>query len=513
MGASIVLTGVGSSFFTPGGFLEINFAKGVSAGYQGQRLAILVANATSAGTAVRDTKIYGPDTDVPCQTETDVINLGGPGSEAHRGWRRWTRVNRTTPLYLLFVTESTGTAATLNVTIATTAAASGFLRFWCTDEFVDQTIATGDTPTVIATALAALINAQTDWPITATPTAGVLAVTAKEKGPRGNDIKVQANIFSSGTILTTVDTGSSTALASGATADSNTTALATLLPKLFYHIVSAANDATQLDALVAQVNAQALPTVGIRQRVWAGFSGTLANSITLATGQNAARSELAWQKSSDLTPFEIACSEAAAIAAWDAGKAPRPLHNFDGFGNSSDTQPYWAIPAPRSGVSPTPAEIESALHNGVSPIASNQNGTTYLVSRITTRSLNGSTPDYRTKDAHKVSVCDYFADDVLQIVRDNFQGKDIADDPAVGQPVPSGEQVNSQVVTPRVFKAALFRVIDDHNEDGQLQHVDVIKANTIVQRETSPTTRMSARVPLQPIDVLHQVAIAVDQVA
>src|SRR5690348_2927111 len=110
MGASIVLTGIDSSVFRPGTFLEVNFAKGVSAGFQGQYAALLIANMTSAGSATAGTKIYGPDTDVPCQTEDNVIALFGPGSEMHVGWLQFTKHNTTTPLYCLAVADASGTA-------------------------------------------------------------------------------------------------------------------------------------------------------------------------------------------------------------------------------------------------------------------------------------------------------------------------------------------------------------------------------------------------------------------
>ena len=68
------------------------------------------------------------------------------------------------------------------------------------------------------------------------------------------------------------------------------------------------------------------------------------------------------------------------------------------------------------------------------------------------------------------------------------------------------------VVTPRVVKASVIRLIRDYNENGLLQNVSVIIANTIVQRSAT-VNRMTSMIPLQVIDILDQNAFSVQQVA
>lgn len=506
MTASIVLTGLAANDPVPGAYLEINFAQGEAAGSGSERSILLLGNKTSSGSATVDTTIYGPDTAVPCQTEADVISLFGTGSELHRMYRRIVKVNRVTSVYMLAVTESAGTAASETIVLANNATGNGNLRVWVGDEFVDTAIVSGDTPTAIGDNLVTNINAMTHWPVTAANVTGTVTLTAKQKGPRGNWIRIRSLITSG--IATTATKGAGALLASGATADSNTTALTTILPKRFYYIVSAADDATQFGALVTQVNSQAVATTGIRQRAFAGSVDSLATTTTIATGRNAARAELVWQLNSDWTPAELAANHAAVVAAWEAERTPRPLHNFSGFGNDSATQPYWVVPAPLSGSAPTRANIKSALQNGITPIASNPNGTTYMVKRITTRSLNGSNADYRIRDAHKVTVCDFFSDDLIAKTVLQYSGKDIADDPPEG-----GREPGPQVVTPSRYRACVFRLLTDYDENDQLDDVAAIKAGTIVQRESSPRTRMSALVPMRPIDIADQFAIQVNQVS
>src|SRR6185312_8731686 len=330
------------------------------------RAVLLMGNKTSAGSATADTVIYGPNTAIPCQTEADVIALFGPGSQLHRMFIRFVKaagVNNTTPLFFIAVTASGGTAASTTMTIATTAAATGNHRFWCLDQFVDTPITTGQTVTQIATAIVASINAQTSWPITAANTAGVITITWKHAGPEGNWGRVQALLTGTGVATTTTLT-SNTFLTSGATADSYTSALSTIASQRFYYIVCGDSDATNVGALVTQVNSLALPTNGNRQRVVFGSMDTLANTITLATGVNAARAECVWGNATDMTPAELAATATAIYATLEQGSQYGVNRkNFSLFPAQANDASYWPVIAGRNGAggAPTQAQIYSAL--------------------------------------------------------------------------------------------------------------------------------------------------------
>jgi phage tail sheath gpL-like len=507
MGASIVLTGLAANDPVPGVYVETNFAQGEATGSSAQRAILCLANKTSSGSAAVNTVVYGPDTDVPLQTEADMIALAGAGSEAHRMFRRIAAVNKDTAVYWVFVTESAGTQATGTFVLTNAATGNGNHRCWVGDEFVDTAIASGDAVDTIGAAIAVSINAKTHWPVTAAYDSGTdtVTLTAKQKGLRGNWIRFMCAITSG--IATTTGATTDAFLSGGATADSNTTALATILPNRYYYIASAAEDATQFGALVSQVNTQAAPTTGIRQRAFAGSVDTLANATTVATGINAARAEVVWHEKSPWTPAELAANAAAIYALFEASANPRT--NFAFFGNDAVTASFWKVPRSRTdSAHPTRASIKSALNNGLSPIAKNPNGTTYLVNRITSRSLSGSTADYRVRAAHKVTICDFFADDLQAKAALQNAGKRIASDPPEGARMPGRE-----VVTPSIFRGQIYSVLNTYDQNDLLQNLDQIKAGTIVQRETSPSTRLAARIPLQPIDNLEQIAIAVDQVA
>src|SRR5579859_1046766 len=404
---SIVLVGINSGFPNPGTYIEIDFAQGPVTGSNTVRSCLIMGNKTTAGSAVADTTIYGPDTQTPCATEADVITLFGTGSQIHRAFLAFTKVNQTTALYFIAVAESGGVAATLTITITNAATSSGNFRFWCGAEFVDTGITSGDAATAIATNVAASINAQTRWAITAVASTNTVVLTAKNKGPEGNWIRVQSLITpGTGTIATTTSLTANTFLSTGATPDSNTTALATIKPYRFYYIGVCDSDSGNVGAVVTQVNSVALPATGIRQRVVSGFVDTLANGITQATGINAPRSKIVWGSALDYTPLELMANNMALYALLEAGAAVGVARkNFSLFPTpQGPDQSLWFLKSGRggAGVSPTTAQITSALNNGLTPLINTNSGPAQMVKRVTSRSLNGATADYRIRDPHKV---------------------------------------------------------------------------------------------------------------
>ena len=527
---AINLVGIGASYALPGVVLELDFAQGPVSGTGSARACLLMGNMTTSGTATADTVVYGPDTAIQCQTESDVINLFGNGSQLHRMFLRFVRAagpGNTTPLYFIAVAASAGTAASTTCTIVNAATANGNHRFWCGDEFVDTPINSGDAIGTIATNIANSINAQTRWPITASPALGVVTITAKIKGPEGNWIRVQALITpGAATIATTTTLTANTYLTSGATADNYTNALATIIPTRFYYIVCGDSDATNVGRVVTQVSSQAQPTTGIRQRVIFGAADTLANTITLATGVNNARAECVWGNALDLAPSELAAGAAGVYATLEQGSPFGVFRkNFSRFPVGPNDTAYWPFIGGRSGTggAPTNANLISAINNGITALTNLRNGSAQLVKRCTTYSLNGSTPDYRVRDGHKPSVCDYFCDDAVAVTQLQFGGKDLLPDPVQGQPPPG-----PQAVTPRLWGNSLKSLVQDYGSAQQwtyppntaqlaqqnLSPADAINSLIVgPQIEVSNPNRMSVQIPVSPVSIADVFALLISQVA
>lgn len=510
--ASIILVGLSASYPVPGVYFELDFAQGPVAGAGSPRTVLIMGNMTASGTATPDTVVYGPDTQTPCQTENDVITLFGTGSQLHRAYLRFTVLNPLTTVYLIAITASAGANATISETIATTALSNGNHRTWVGDQFVDTAISLGDTASTIAANIVTSVSSMTRWPVTAAAVGAVITYTARNTGPEGNWIRMQALITpGSGTIGTTTTLTANTFLSGGTTPDSNVAALATIKPTKYYYIIVCDSDATNIGRVVTQVNSQATATTGIRQRVFAGSMDTISNTITVSTGLNAPRCELVWGNSTDMQPLELAANNAAIYSLLEAGASVGVNRkNFSNFPASATDATLWNVKPGRAGVAggPSTAQIVSALNNGITPIAISTSGAAYLVKRITTRSLNGSVPDYRIRDAHRVSVCDFWGDDAVAITQLQFGGKDLLPDPAQGQPPPP-----AIAVTPSIWGGALKGLVVSYGNAGQFQNAQQIVNTAIVQKETNPPNRLSALFQLTPVDIADQFALLALQTA
>jgi phage tail sheath gpL-like len=339
---------------------------------------------------------------------------------------------------------------------------------------------------------------------------GILTFTSRQKGPRGNWQRASLAIQGSG-VNTTSSVTAQSFFTGGTTADSNANALATIAGTRFYYLVSAAEDATQLGALSTQVSSQALPVSGIRQTIVAASVDTEGNAQTISIALNQARGEYVWMQNADRPPCEISADLCALYALGEEpdGIGAPSLHNFDGLGTGSRAiDALWDMPPARSGTVPTNTTLSGALNNGLSPIATNALGQTYLVMRATTRSLTSGANDYRIRDPHKVRICDFYGDALVARVNSMHSGKDIIDNPVNGQKFTS-----NNLVWPLSMEATIDQLTQEWADDGQFQNVTQMIANTVVIREASPRSRMSARIPASPVDVLHQIAIQVLQVA
>lgn len=512
---SIEVVGVPAGYATPGDYLQINFGVGPAASGSGEYAILIVGNKTSDGSATVDSVVYGPSSTPALQSEADMIALAGAGSEAHRMYRRIRKINKTTPVYAIFPTESAGANATGTLALAGGASANCTFRVWCGDDFADTPVATGNTNAVVGAAAVIQCNNKTEWPVTFAGTT-TLTATAKQKGPRGNEIRIRAAFINAdGTIgLSVTPNNTSTALTSGATSDTWTTALATLLPGRYYYIVSPSNDVAgaTFDDLVTQVLTQALPATGIRQRVITGHVGTQANASTVAATStiNTPRAQVWWHENSEWTAGEIAAEKAAQLAMLEDMD---PAYNTRDFGKgtvgSLDTSSLSYLPAQYDQSKwATATSVETALKNGVSPIASRQDGGTHIVWSITSKHKNGSNFDYRSRSTHIVSVLDRFADELIAAYAAELGAKKIIDDP---QP---GEQILApNVASPRTIKALVYRLVDEYGRRGLFKNVDTIKNEIEVVRDENNLSAVGVRIPARVIDLLLQTKTVVDDVS
>jgi phage tail sheath gpL-like len=510
---SIPVIGLATTDFVPGTYLQLNFAAGPSAGTANPITLLLMGNCLAssycATNSLVDGYVWGPNvTGFTISQESDVINAFGNGSELHRMYIQVAAVNQgTTPVYFIAVKESTGAAASAAVTFTGTATANATARAYIGNTFIDTAISTGDTPTVIAANVEAQVNSLLNAALTSSATGGVLTLTSKQKGPRGNSIRFAIRIVGSG-VTTTSSAQNFANLSGGTVEDLWTNALATIAPLQFSYIASPGEDSSaegDLGELVAQVVEQAQPITGIRQRVIGGQTGTLGTATSFCKALNTPLCDIIWQQNSNLVPGELAAYTAGMVCL--AESAAVPQLNFDNLGTSPQTAALWQIPAPFDGTSTARTALVSALISGVSPVQTLPNGQSMLVSLITTYSQDpvSGNLDTRVRDHSIVTVMFLAAQLIQSMIQQSFANKQAAVDPLPGQKPPT-----AQVVTPSLLVSAVNKVISRMNDNGLLANLAASLAAT--QATLNTPTQFGVLVQLQPISLAHQFAINLNQV-
>jgi phage tail sheath gpL-like len=535
---TITVAGVPASRKTPGvNFNVVLGGSGTSAGNAPQRTIILgnmipnaITNSSPAFSVAAGTWIVpgSPNTaleqPVFVSSPDDAATLFGRGSELSRMAAAFFAQSPAGTLYACPVADAGGTAASATLTFATTATGAFTVRLKLLGNVIDVPVASGDTVTTIAAAVCDAINDAQDLPFTAQNSSGVATITAKNTGPRGNTIVVDAYfVTSTGTEvrITTSSTasgggttgawsntaalGGEITLAAGATQDTFANALTAIDPVRFDRIVGSCIDATNIGRIVTHVNTHAGPTVQKLEQAVCGSVDTYANAVTLATGQNASRLQVVWNHASVIPAWECATQVAAARLAGDAavyspalpGESDNPAANLDGL------QLATVLAQRVIADQPTSTEIEGALNNGLTVLApsSARPGYATVVRSITSRSLRNGTPNYAVLDTSSVTVPDYVADFLRADLATTFAGCKLAADSANGTPPRI-----ALVVTPSIVRSHIAQRLAEMESDGILRDVEANLSLLQVVEDSNVSGRLNCEIPAEVIPGLHIIA-------
>lgn len=475
---------------SPGSYFEVALGVGVASAGNAPRRVALVGQKLAAGT-------WTANAPIPVFTEEDAIAGAGQGSELHLMVRAALRAYRGVTLFAVPLADPGGTAADGDIVFSGAATADGVYDIEVAGELVQVSVDSGDAAAVIAAAVASALNDLPDLPVTATVAVATVTVTAKQTGTRGNNISLR----SSGNIAGVTETHHSGYLTGGVGTDTLTGAQAAMDPERYHLIGLAHDDAASIQSWRDHVEDNAAPLEGKRQQIVAATKDTLANAITLATGVNAARAQIAWHYNADDTPSVVAAAVAATRAELEGTDPAAPMSDVHG------TVVRGLRPQPTVADRPIQSELASALDNGLTPISLDRAGRTYIHRSVTSRSQDsGGNPNYAVLDTAKVTVSDYVADQ-LQVWWSGFvalNGK-LAPDDADGNPPPPG------VATPSTIKDGIYAELKAL-EPQMLTNVDEQLPNLVVEIASAPDGRVNALIPADIVEGAYQLAAAVQQV-
>jgi phage tail sheath gpL-like len=495
----------------------------------------LAGSAANAAATATPGVFYGPNTLTPVNTVQDVINLFGAGSPGHLGFAAFKAKNTSTPVFIAPIEMlSAGTAATQTLTITAAGSPSqvtGIIQYQVDGKAPVQANFLGgsspDSAATIATKLAAAINSNNFLPCTASATSNVVTVTANTKNQRTIFLRGFANVVSGAGVSVTPNSpafftggaGSDASIPGGGGYLQVLNAIAQTSNRFYYYVAEAGWDSVDGYNAVAgsftngavsniqnQIDSLSAPSIGLRQRAIMGSVDTVAATQHTSLDVDDPRLECILSPNQDLTPFELACTWAAAINTFETVPLSAGGVNFDNFGGDPASQPFWTLPAPLDGSSLSTSALQSCIVSGVTPVkvvAGTQR--TVVWKRCTSYFYPPSSPsvlDLRAVDAGIVTVADRFFDYLQNLIIARAPRQVIGSDPLAGSP-----PAPPNVMTPDNMEDICIEAINVFAA-ASLINGPQTQATLVVQENQNPATSIGISVTLYTANLLHTVLIA-----
>lgn len=497
---AITLTGYSDSDKVPGYYSERIFGAGPINIRTISLIMLVCGLKSSAGSITTNVDVV----DIASVTEANAYF--GQGSEGARMCAAAIREAQGYRLMGCAPTDAGGDPATATVTFTTSASSNGTWRYYIAGTKIEVSVTSGDTVTTQAAALVTAVGKLPDLPVTATNLSGVVTLTVKHDGIRGNQWIIYQDISSKpggttsalagGSAVTSSGNVSGIFFSAGTGTETLTTMLGVLFPGRYDRIAIAQNDSTSLAAWATHIDAKAGPLEGRSEHVVVATNGTSSAAISLAQSTlNNVRFQLATCFECETHPSEIA---AAICAERAAAEQTSPNSSYDGRVLTT------VQPQRFPGQIPARATQQTQLDSGVTPIVT-KNGRVQIVRAITTHCLNGSTPDYRTIDVGMSAYPDFFAD--LLGIRWTSQfviaNPYVQDNPGANDPPAA-----AGVATPDLWNAEVIGILRDEEKRGQITQV----SDNLPQSEFNSTAgRIMTRCPVIPTPIQHAIGVRVEQ--
>ena len=449
----------------PGVYGELNTSSGSNALPANTLRLLLVAQKTAAGSqaALSPVQVFGSG---------QAATLFGPGSIAHRMARAVFAVNPQALVEIIALDDAASSvAATAALTLTGTATGSGSIVCFVGNERIEVGIASADTPTTIAANLVAAINAATHLPVTAANAAGVLTLTAKNKGTVGNQLALVASVSAASVTLS----ATSVAFTGGTLDPTLQNALDKAFPGNYGVYAHYLQDSTSCGALATHLNTISGAIEQRPARAVVGLnSATLATATTLSAALNNERMHIAYLRSCRTPGCELAAAVAASMA-----EESDPARPFNG-----KALPGIDAPDVQNRFSRT--EQEALLTAGVTPLEV-VDASVCIVRLVTTRTKTSGTADLTLLDTGTIASLDYTRLAVNTRLRLKFNRAKLND--------MSLDQIKTQVID------VLYRLQDLEI----LQRIDQYKDYVTVERDTNAPGRVRLRIPAPIVPGLHQI--------
>ena len=457
-----------ASIRKPGVYMEFNTALAVRTLPANLQKMLIIAQKTSAGSVA-------PATPVQLFSDAEAATQFGAGSQAHLMVRAALKANPYLHLSVCALNDATATAAAWTVTLSGNAGAAGFLRLWIGSRSVEISVASGDTPTAIATALTTELGKYPDLPVTAGRASNVVTLTARNQGTVANQLRIS----SEQSITTTTCTIAQSV--TGATDPDLDTALAAVAGVQYDVIATSLNDATSLGKLKTHLDLYSGP---LEQKPGVGvfaLDDTVTNGVARSTALNSGRLVNVLLPGTMSPTWETAAAFAAVMAHEE--DPARPLNTLALVG----------IAPPPVASRLTRSQQETCLLGGVTPLQVGAGEAVQIVRAVTTYTTSAAgSPDISLLDVTTIRTLDY--------VRKACRERCLLRFPR--------EKLSAR--TPDKVRSEILDVLLKLEDLEIVEEVAANKAGLIAERDLQDPNRLNVKIPTNVVNGLHVLAARID---
>jgi len=461
---------------TPLFYAEVDNSRANTA--QAIQRTLIIGQIVSGGTGL-------PNVPVISQGVADASLVGGPSSMLALMTAAYRAVDTFGEVwYLPLADDGSAVAATGTIQFTSAATANGTFYVYIANKRYALPVLTTQTTAQLATALAALVNADPGCPVTASVSTSTVTFTADNKGPAGNDINIllYAGGVQAGESVPSGLGWSTADMSGGATAPSLTAGLAALGDTSFDFIVCPYTDSTSLDALKVFLNDSTGRWSYAKQlygHVFAVKQGSLGTLTTFGAARNNQHESVLGIGIGPAAAWQVAAAYAAAAAASLRNDPALPLQTL--------TLP--AILPPISTQRFTLSERNSLLYSGISTVTIDDDGTVRLENVITTYQTNAfGAPDNSYLQVETLFTLAFVLRFMKTAITSKFSRMKLAAD---GTRFGAG----ASIVTPNIIRAELIAQYRQLESLGVVQDADAFRDNLIVEKNATNPNRVDVLWP------------------
>lgn len=453
--------------------------------------AIIIGQKLAAGA-------WAANTLVKVSNVNQVIAGAGRGSMLHRQYLAWSAVNKSTEVWIGVLADDAGGVAATGTTVVTgPATADGTIPLYLGGERITVGVTNGQASTVIATNIAAAVNAALDLPVTASVVGSTVTYLFRHKGLVGNTYNIRDSFrdgeaLPAGVGLTHTTLGG---VIVGTTAPSLTALIAAMADMWFQIWTHPYTDATNLAAIEAELATRNGPMRQQQGFAITSMSGTFSAHTTLGSARNSPHSEIVAQPGpTPLTPpMEFAAEVAGIMAQYGAADPARPFQ----------TLAMKRAIAPAETDTFSPEERNLLLFDGISTTQRVAGGGVQLERMISTYQTSASgADDTAYLDATTLLTLMYLRYSFRVQMQNKYPRHKLAND---GTRFGAGQAV----ITPKIGKAEAVSWFRAMEELGLVEGFDQFKRDLQCARSTSDPNRLEW---LLPPDLVNAMIVGAIQI-